>query len=229
MLRNYSIITLALLVVACLSYARMMSHELDASRANERAIALRASNLEALHDTTRALGFIGDSLHHAFIRRVVQVAQPQDHPAHYAMRVALDTLAATVTAASRDTIPFHIRDEPYTVDAVVAGRSGGDSTTLAFHVAIDTIHLVARIECAPGADAGIRNASLMTTAPPWAAVKFGEVQQAPEVCNPSPPQRITRRRFLSWAPVALSVGRQLGSGTAGWSAQIGTAITFGAR
>ena len=37
------------------------------------------------------------------------------------------------------------------------------------------------------------------------------------------------RRFVSWASVALSVGRTIGPGPNIWTAQIGTATVFGAR
>jgi hypothetical protein len=228
MLRNYSIVTLALLLLACFTYTRFLNGQLSASRANERVIALKASNIEAMHDTTHDLGLIGDTVR-AFARRVVQQAQSVDHPAQYVTGVAVRQMDTTVVARGRDTIPFHIRDEPFTIDALLSRQLNDDSAALALHVVVDTIHLVARIECSPGTEAGIRAASIMTTAPPWANIRFGAVQQTPEVCNPVQAEKISRRSFLSWAPVAVSVGRQIGSGAKGWSAQIGTAITFGAR
>ena len=247
-IRNYAIGTLIVLVLACATWARYTVGQLAESRANERALALRASNVEALHDTTHDLArenthmarLLGHSLR-AYEKRVVQEVQSPDrvdsvlgnqHSGIYAIRVGVDWVRATVALANRDSIdqgamPFHVRQQPFTLDAVVSRQPGADSTSLAVRIALDTIPLGVRIECSPPGDAGIRAASVLATAPPWAAVRFGDVQQNPDVCNSAAPP-ITRRRFLRWTPLALGVGWQLGAGRGGWTALIGTALTFGA-
>jgi hypothetical protein len=247
-MRNYAIATLALLVLACATWARYTLGQLAESRANEQALALRASNVEALHDTTHDLALenlqfarlVGHS-NHAYEKRVVQEVQEPDrldsllgkqHSGIYAMRVGIDSVQATVARATGDSIdqgamPFHLRQQPFTLDAVVSRQPGGDSTSIAVRIALDTIPLGVRIECSPPGDAGIRAASVLATAPPWATVRFGDVQQNPDVCNSAPPP-ITRPRFVSWKPLALSAGWQLGAGRGGWTALIGTALTFGA-
>ena len=249
-IQNYAIGALTALALACMTYAGHVRRELAESRTNERAIALRASNYEALHDSTRDLAhenapmalLLGDSLR-AYGKRVVQHEPRRDrvdtalggqHVAEYAMGVAIDSFHATLASGTRDGMepgrtPFHVRQEPFTVDAVVSRPQHGDSTSLDLRIALDTIPLTARIQCSAAGDAGIRAASIVATAPPWAAVRFGGVQQDPGVCNPPPEHGAERpRRFFSWAPVALSVGRQLGAGNSGFTAQIGTALTFGA-
>ena len=250
-IQNYAIGALAVLVLVCMTYAGHVRSELAQSRTNERVIALRASNYEALHDSTRDLArehapvarLLGDSLR-AYGKRVVQHEQPRDaldsalggqHAGAYALRIAVETFHARVATVDRDTVtpgvtPFHVRQEPFTVDAVVSHLLDGDSTSLQLSVVLDTISLNARIQCSAVGDAGIRAASIVVKAPPWAAVRFGDVNQDPGVCN-APSERGTQRsrRFFSWAPIALSVGRQLGAGSTGWTAQIGTALTFGAR
>ncbi|CAN5863838.1 hypothetical protein BH11GEM1_BH11GEM1_20430 [soil metagenome] len=139
------------------------------------------------------------------------------------------TFVAKITRPWRDTvIPFHVRQEPFTADATVSRLEAGDSVTLHLNVSLDTIPLTARVQCSAPGDGGIRAASIMTTAPPWATVRFGEVRQDPEVCNPLTPSTAPPpRRFVSWAPVAFSVGRQIWPGNAGWTMQIGTALVFG--
>ena len=108
-----------------------------------------------------------------------------------------------------------------------ARREAGDSVTLHLDVALDTISLTARVQCLASGDAGIHAASILTTAPPWATVRYGEVRQDPEVCNPVTPSAAPRRRLVSWAPIALSIGRQIGTRNAGWTMLIGTAMVLG--
>lgn len=243
-IRNYAIGALLLLVLACVTYIRYVSIQLADSRASGRSIALRASNIQALHDTTRNIALenarvakiLGDSLH-GYERLVVQQHAPPDaidsagasrRAAAYQIGYKIGSFLGTITRAWRDTvIPFHLRQEPFTADATVSHVEAGDSVTLHLDVALDTISLTARVQCSAPGDGGIHAASIMTTAPPWATVRFGDVRQDPEVCNPITPSTAPPRRLVSWAPVALSVGRQVGPGNAGWSMQIGTALIFG--
>ena len=246
MIRNYAFGTLLLILVACATWMSHASNQLSRAYIRERALALKASNLEAVHDTTRNLArenahvakLLGDSLR-AYEKRVVQQAQPADpldsadgisRSAMYGMGFKLGEFFGKLTKPFRDTVPFHLRQEPYTVNATVSRPPVGDSVTLAVIVALDTIPMTVRIGCRDPGDAGTRVASVMLTTPPWAVVRFGDVQQDPGICNPrvwedSP----ARRHLVSWAPVALSVGRTIGPGPNGWTAQLGTAIVFGAR
>jgi hypothetical protein len=246
MIRNYAIGTLALILVACASWMKYTSDQLASAHASERRIALKASNLEAVHDSTRNLArenarvakLLGDSLR-AYEKRVVQQDQPADpldsaaritRSAMYRLGFNVGEFIGKLTKPRRDTVPFHIRQDPYTVYATVSHPPVGDSVTLAVTVALDTIPMTVRVGCRVTGDAGIRAASVMLTAPPWATVRFDDVQQDPGICNPSVTQQPPGgRRLFSWAPVALSVGRTIGPGPNSWTAQLGTAIVFGAR
>ncbi len=250
-IRNYTIGVLLFLLIACVQYAVRARTQLIAARENERTLALRASNVEASHDTThdltrdnaRIARITGDSLN-AYSKRVVQRVQPKDdidsaldsqHAGRYRMRVGVDSLLASafsVTSSSTaiDSTTFHLRREPFTVDAVVSRRPRVDSTSLEIKIVLDSIPLTARIQCSPGGDAGVHAATIAVSAPPWAKVRFGEVEQEPGICS-TPSRQLTgrSRRLFSWSPIALSVGRQLGAGNTGWTAQIGTALIIGAR
>ena len=246
-MKNYAIGTLLLILVACATWMSHASNQLSRAYIRERALALKASNLEAVHDSTRNLArenarvakLLGDSLR-AYEKRVVQQDQPADpldsaaritRSAMYSLGFKVGEFIGKLTKPRRDTVPFHIRQDPYTVDATVSHPPVGDSVTLAVTVALDTIPMTVRVGCRDTGDAGIRAASVMLTAPPWATVRFGDVQQDPGICNPPPvtQQPPGGRRLFSWAPVALSVGRTIGPGPNGWTAQLGTAIVFGAR
>ena len=247
--RTVAASALALLVLGGLTWITRLQHELAASRANERTIALRASNTEALHDTTRDAArdnarlarILGDSLR-AYRKLVVQHEPVPDRvdsalggrsAGAYAMRLAIAPLRLSGTRANGDSTDdsrtaFHLRQAPYTVDATVSRPAGGDSTSLVLGVVLDTIPLTTRVHCSPPGDGGIRSASIVATSPPWAVVRIGDVHQDPEVCNGSTPTARSSRRLLGWSPVTLSVGRQLGAGRTGWSVQLGTGLTLGA-
>ncbi|MES2177988.1 MAG: hypothetical protein V4550_08970 [Gemmatimonadota bacterium] len=250
-IKNYITGALLFLLIAFIQYTVRTRSQLRASWGNQRTLALRASNFEALHDTTHNLArksprvarLMGDSLH-SYGKRVVQSRQPKDgldsaldsqHAGRYTMRVAVDSLdanAVSITSSSTDidSTLFHLRSEPFTVAAVVSRRQLSDSTSLDMKIVLDSIPLTARIQCSASGEVGVRTASIAVTAPPWANVRFGNVQQEPGICS-TPPQHTTSRTrsLFSWSPIALSIGRQLGAGNTGWTAQIGTALVIGAR
>jgi len=245
MIRHYATIALALVLLACAVRITYLGAQLRRAHDSERRLALEASNLHALHDTTvnvarvnpRVASLLGDTLR-AYGRRVVQVPPRRDHldeaagvehAGAYVAAVQVKPLDARVTTPHADTTQFHIRQEPYTLDAQLAHQPVGDSMTLAVAIALDTIPISLRLGCRDPGAAGIREASVMLLTPPWAAVRFGAVEQDPAICNPahSAAHNAGRRRF-AWAPIALSVGRTIGPGPSGWTAQLGTAIVFGA-
>lgn len=247
--RTLAASALALFTLGGLTYITRLQHQLAASRANERAIALHASNTEALHDTTRDAArdnarlarLLGDSLR-AYRKLVVQREPVPDgmdsalggrSAGAYAMRLAIAPLRLSGTRANGDSTDgsragFHLRQAPYTVDATVSRPAGSDSTSLVLGVVLDTIPLTTRVHCSPPGDGGIRSASVVATTPPWAAVRIGDVHQDPEVCNGPTSAARPSRRLLGWSPVTLSVGRELGAGRTGWSVQLGTGLTLGA-
>lgn len=247
--RIIAVSALTLLALDGLGYISHLQHQLAASRANERAIALRASNTDALHDTTRDAArdnarlarILGDSLR-AYRKLVVQREPVLDRvdsalggrsAGTYAMRLGIapfriSGLRSNVDAADGSRSSFHLRQPPYTVDATVSRPAGGDSTSLAMQVVLDTVPLTTRVHCSPPGEGGIRSASIVATAPPWAVIRIGDVHQDPDVCNGSTPAVRPSRRLVGWSPVTLSVGRQLGAGRTGWSVQVGTGLTLGA-
>src|SRR6478672_6043839 len=131
--RTVAASALALLVLGGLTWITRLQHQLAASRANERAIALRASNSEALHDTTRDAArdnarlarILGDSLR-AYRKLVVQKEPVPDRvdsalggrsAGAYAMRLAIAPLRLSGTRANADSIDgslttFHLRQAP---------------------------------------------------------------------------------------------------------------------
>ncbi|MDB4914708.1 MAG: hypothetical protein JWM95_2352 [Gemmatimonadetes bacterium] len=199
-LQSYAVAIVVFVVFMFFSYVSNLNHALTASRAKERETALKFSNYEALHDSTHEMALenprvaliVGDSVR-AFGRRVVQQVPARnnldsalDHSsvATYQLGATvrqLDAVIAELEAEKQQSgeRPFRLRQEPFTVDAVVSQPPGGDSMSLAIHIALDTIPLGLRVQCS-GVKDGILEASIVLKAPPWASVRIGAVEQDPK-------------------------------------------------
>ena len=94
---------------------------------------------------------------------------------------------------------FDLRQAPYTVAAHIEMPALPDSMRLSLTVALDPIHLTARLGCAAPDAQGIRSASIVASSPPWATVRFDSVEQSPAVCSTA---GVVRRDRWRTTPVA---------------------------
>jgi len=218
------------------------------ARAHRRVgdYALQAANSRAERDSTRRVDgmnarvarVLGDSLR-LFERLVVQKAQRQDEldrvlrrerVARYAMTVRADSLAAmarsvteverTETSNSIRRASFRIRQAPYTVAADVVLPESPDTGTMSVHVALDPLHVEARVSCAPADGNGIRPASVSASGPAWADIRFDRVEQSEELCA-SPALARGQRRSQRF-PILLGTGAMLDlHGRVSWGLLIG--------
>ena len=219
-------------------------HRLHTERARSAELALHAANAAAERDSTRDVAhtnrkvaaLLGDSLH-AVERQVVQIAGRRDamdralgreRLARYMMAVTVDSLNTSSTRApvveGTDRVrraTFDVRQAPYTVAARVEMPAVPDSVRLSLKVALDPIHLTARLGCAAPDAAGIRSASIVATSPPWATVRFDSVEQSPAVCSTA---GVVRRDRWRTTPVA-GAGWLVGSdGGVRWGLFLGLGI-----
>lgn len=216
--------------------------------------ALEISNLAAQRDSTRNVAItnqrvahvLGDSLRLAEIR-VVQVTQQNDaldkalgreRVALYVDNVAVDSLRGVVHAMSTDvqrseagavqtvrSAFFDIRKEPYTIAAQVDIPPAPDSARIELHVAIDPIPIEARVSCSSPDRQGIKAASVSATSPTWATVRFGRVEQSPEVCgSPSLKGSVQPRRALLSRRLVIGAGRALTASGWRWALFAGAGI-----
>lgn len=168
-------------------------------------LRIEKDSVEAVADTTRLVevAALEDSLD-LYQRRIVQTEQERDEldlelRQERAFRASLSVkvdsltseLSAPVTEAA-DTLKMHFEQDtvPYSLEADVVVPPV-DPVTLTradafarFTVRIAPIPLEARIGCSPNVDDTFNQATLNITAPEWANIQIGEVQQEPRVCNP---------------------------------------------
>jgi hypothetical protein len=248
-----TIAALSLALAGTIGTMAVQQHRLSAERANEEAFAYAAMNARAERDTTRALaGVLGDSLR-LVQKQVVQVAQRRDsidralgseHRAVYRMSAVVDSLRVRVAAApafasaaassAGSAVPsdtsvrraaFNVRHAPYTVAAQVDIPLAPDSAHLSLDIALDTLDVTVRLACGTGTNDGVPAASIAASTPVWAAVRFGKVEQSPEVCRSPAASRPARRHF-AFAP-AIGLGRAvLWGGGAGWALMLGGVVIW---
>jgi hypothetical protein len=200
-------------------------------RARTTAIALQLANADAARDSTRNVALengtvariLGDSLR-LVEKRVVQISQKSDaldaamhreRIASYTLSATINSLRQSVTAANtiatrgdRRTARFDVRQEPFTVNADIVMAPLPDSATLSLRIRVDPLNVQGRVTCSAADRDGVRIANVSTASPPWAEVRFGQLEQAPEVCNSDLGRRASRRsRFIQLAPVVIAAGR----------------------
>ena len=117
--------------------------------------------------------------------------------------------------------PSDARQAPYTVAAHVEMPAVPDSVRLSLTVALDPIHLTARLGCAAPDTHGIRSASIVASSPPWATVRFDSVEQSPAVCATGSVARRDRWRTTPVAGAGWVVGA---GGRARWGLFLGLGI-----
>ncbi|MEO7086833.1 MAG: hypothetical protein ABI442_07555 [Gemmatimonadaceae bacterium] len=168
MLRTTSLCVVALLSVMLVGTVCIEQHRLAVERARTQGAALHASNVIAERDRARDIA--------ATNRNVARIVRDS-------LRVA------AVVPSRRDSTPtvrdatFNIQQTPYTISAVVDLADPPDSARMAIRVSIDPIHFDARVSCSSADEHGIRSASIRTSSPRWASVRFDHVGQSPEVCR----------------------------------------------
>ena len=239
----------SLAIAVTVEQARILSVRRHASLA-----ALEISNLAAQRDSTRNAALanqrvsdlLGDSLKAVEIR-VVQATQHNDaldkalgreRVARYVDNVRVDSLRRVVSAISTDvhgsdsgsmqtvrSAFFDIRQEPYTVAAQVDIPPPPDSARIELRVAIDPIPIDTRVSCSNADGQGIKTASLSASSPTWATVRFGRVEQSPDVCgSPALKAAVPSRRQLFSRQLVLGVGRALTPAGWRWAAFAGAGI-----
>ena len=244
-------VTIVLIVSLVLGGAVVVQrHQLSVAREQSVALALAAENAVAERDSTRTIStlnrtvakLLGDSL--ALVeKRVVQVAQARDalddalgreRRAAFVMNVVIDSLRqsmATVATVNDSgdvrRARFDVRQVPYHVTAEVVVPQPPDSARMSVQVVLDTIRVGARLTCAAPNAQGIRVASIVASTPTWATVRFGQVEQAPEVCQTQEAQRGAGHRLV-FRPLSLGVGRAaVWGGASGWALFVGAVISIG--
>lgn len=209
-------------------------------------VQLEKSNAIAALDTTRVVALsakdrtrlLGDSLQ-MVQRLAVQVTQQRDsvdkalHQTSMAkvqLQLAVDSLRVknisstapvVINAAGERTADFHVRKEPYTVDASVALPAVGAGRLVSLGVRLDSASLHARLGCGDAVD-GVRPAQVTLTTPAWLRVRVTKAEQDPAVCNAA----LGEKPRSHWRP-ALAVGPsynavRLPDGTirTGWGASV---------
>lgn len=222
--------------VALCATVRIEQGRLGAERARSAQVALSLINAEAARDSTRVLvgvsevasRLLGDSVR-VYQKRIVQVTQQRDaldraigdeRVARYALTGRVDSLEQVVALPHRDSAEFHVRQAPYTIDARL------DSAQLALRVALDPIPIEARLTCSKPDSNGIRSASVIASAPSWATLTLGRVQQSPELCaSPALVRSPKRSRFLGFEPLVIGGGRIVTpDGRGGWGFFAGSGV-----
>jgi hypothetical protein len=243
---------IAFLIVALLATVTIEEHRLRSEQSRAGIVSLKAANMAAESDSTRNVAMenhriatlLGDSLG-LVERQVTQVAQRSDalddalgreRRARYSMSVAADSLRATALApAVVDTAhdvrraSFELRQVPYTVEADVEIPEKPDTARLSLRVALDPIHVDARLTCSAPNDQGIRTASVVAAAPVWATVRFDRVEQSPELCASPALMRADRsRRAFGLLKLLFGAGRVMDvRGLASWGVFVGIGTSLG--
>jgi hypothetical protein len=127
------------------------------------------------------------------------------------------------SASSIRRASFRIRQAPYTVAADVALPKAPDTGTMSVRVALDALHVEARVSCAPADGSGVRAASVSATGPACADIRFDRVEQSAELCaSPALAAERRKHRWLGGVPLVIGVGPGLTPrGLVGWSFFVG--------
>lgn len=199
----------------------------------------------------------GDSMR-LFQRRVVQQQQQQDaldkandqeRRGLYDVAIRLDSMRRSIAshgAVTVDTVrptagvdsgrpiairhaDFDLRSVPFTVHASVDMPPAPDTAHLSLAIALDTLSLHLRLACSAPDRNGIRAASIEAAMPDWAHVRFGQVQQSPDICaSPALTGRAPTRSLFKWKPVVIGAGRVLiADSKPRWGLFVGTGFAIG--
>ena len=135
---------------------------------------------------------------------------------------------AIISASTIETVRsafFDIRQEPYTVAAQVDIPPPPDSARIDLRVAIDPIPIEARVTCSRADAQGLKTASVSASSPTWATVRFGRVEQSPDVCgSPALKPAVHAGRTLLSRGFVFGVGRALTPNGWRWAMFAGAGI-----
>jgi len=244
MLRHPAWVAIFILAMASALTLGVEEHRLRHERQSTAALALAASNLVAERDSTRdvananrrAAAVLGDSLR-VVQKRAVQMEQRGDaldralggeRRARYALTAAVDSLGrvASAPAGVSRHASFTLRQPPYTVAAEVQVPDPPDSARMNLRVALDPIPISARLMCSAPDGHGVRSASVVASSPPWARLRLGRLEQAPELCaSPALVTRAPPRVAFGRVVVGVGlVGRSTISASVGWFVGAGVVI-----
>jgi hypothetical protein len=240
--------TLFLTIALTLSVI-VQQHQLAAERTRAADLALSLSNGIAQRDSThrvalenqKVVSMLGDTLQ-LFAKKVVQAKQQRDALDHalrteriarYAMVSMVDSLRRDSVTAPTQTIHdgvrravFNVRDEPYDVHAEVEMPSVPDTARLSVRVRLDPVRLNVRLSCGTTDANGIRGATITAESPRWAAVRFDQVEQSPDLCaSPALLQRASSAGIGKFTPLVLGAGRVIGAnGMSSWGVFVGAGM-----
>lgn len=197
-----------------------LERRLQHTRMELAASRLAESNLRAEADTTRALALVlGDSLT-LYARLAEQLQDGERSRLHDADRklkaetqakaeletkvVRLEGMLETMATLSGDTLTasFHLRQEPYTLDARAVLTRAPRPSSLSVGVTLDSIPMTLRLTCKAGN--GVRVAEAVVGAPAWAQVGIKAVQQDASICNPDPVPVVKGPSRTKWAVIGGS-------------------------
>jgi hypothetical protein len=237
----------ALLVALVALASTVEQRRVTSLRQQAAAAMLAAANFAAERDTPRNPGardarlsaLLADSLR-VVEKLVVQQTQRSDavdralnreRRPRYQVGVSVDSLREMVAAAKTEpaaTIAradFEVRRPAFTISAEGEIPPHPDSARMDIRLALDPIPVDARVSCEAPNDLGIRAADVATVSPPWAEVRFGRLQQSPELCaSPAPTPTQPTREHLP-PRLVVGVGRSFGlDGRAAWAWFLGAGI-----
>lgn len=214
----------------------ILGWRLSASQSRERRAGLSADSLAAALDSSRAIvlsardsaRILGDSIG-AVSRRAFQVAQRNDaldraqgldRAAIAELRTMIRDLSvkvgsvAPVTVDSQGTrrATFVVDSTPYHARAEVALPAAG-AGSIDLRIRLDTARLGLRLGCGAKSETGIRSAEATLTGPSWLGMELGRVEQAVEVCNPTPAKRSLLDRLVGKCGVGAGGSLSMNSGS----------------
>ncbi len=219
-------IAIAALIAALLGIQQL---RLTTARATIATALLAASNAEAARDSTRDVAttvrrvsnLLGDSLR-LVEKRAVQSDQRGDALDRALGRERIERTAISAKVDSLELIArtapvvdsahttrrahFDLRRAPYTLAVDAALPPPPDSATVAVGIALDPLALDVRVGCAPPDATGIRAASVDVSAPSWARVTLGRVEQSASLCASPALATPSRGPRLRLAPLVVGLG-----------------------
>ena len=165
------------------------------------SLALEITNQAALDDSTRTIMVEGfDTAMVTFARLIVQKDVTNDSlgivldvevRARQRLTARIRSLTTTVesteppviTPEGTRTDTWDVRQVPYTIHAVTTLPPPPANSALTLTVDLDQVDFTVRLACHE-TDERIDAAEIFLTGPNWLTFEIGEVEQAPEICNP---------------------------------------------
>lgn len=186
----------ALLVAACgFGFGVWQMHESSMAAHARDAAALRSDSLAAVVDTTRHINGVLSTNLNLVTRRAVQTQLHADSVdkklditsralVSMSARVAEIHTSAVAHVSDSNTVrfaDFHVRREPFTIDAHASLPAPPATGTLDVDAKVDTARIGVRMACSKGVD--VNSASVYVDTPKWLTVRVDSVKQDAAICN----------------------------------------------